>query len=520
MVRPVLTTPRRQRQQASSCAPRNIMPTIFAICLAVVFLVNFFGHDDVGEDALHLTDILANYKNDGGNEIEKIKPRQQSPSSHSNLGTSKEEGPIKIAHAISLITCQRSDRVAGFLDALVILRHSIHQNSIHNNNNNARTSRYSYQMYAIIHPDGGCLAHVDLLQRLGYTPIIKPTPVNLTASLPADSWYRNHVESENCCGSKEFIKLYAYTLTDHPIVVHWDLDVLVLTPMDDLFDAMLYPANSPQGIAARQRLQIQRQPSLSELPDRIDAFFTRDITSARPWERITAVQGGFVVARPSLEHFQMYQDFISKGNYQPGRGPGSGWAGLGYGGFQGAMAYQGVLAFFYDHVYPGHHIELDVCHWNQVVADVIWRGPQRREEFHGKCRDYPPDENFADNTPEKGACHDCRVLPVDQTRTVHYTACKKPWECKIPFPRNPRDKSQVERLQALTNVTTCKLLFAEYFTYRRDIENKIRQVTGQEPVSRDGSFHPDAFLGYCGAAGKYRPITLPDSFEMKQVYGF
>jgi len=30
----------------------------------------------------------------------------------------------------------------------------------------------------------------------------------------------------------------------------------------------------------------------------VDAFLTRDITSAKPWEKVTAVQGGLLVARP------------------------------------------------------------------------------------------------------------------------------------------------------------------------------------------------------------------------------
>ena len=124
------------------------------------------------------------------------------------------------------------------------------------------------------------------------------------------------------------------------------------------------------------------------------------------------------------------------------------------------MAYQGVLAYFYDQIYPGHSVELDVCHWNQVVADVIWRGPNNMEH-HGQCRDYPRDGNFTANTPELGACHDCRILPVEETNTVHYTACKKPWECAIPTPRIPgaRRKAHAYRLRELTNVTTCGLLF-------------------------------------------------------------
>jgi len=257
---------------------------------------------------------------------------------------------VKIAHAISLITCKNPTKVKGFLDALVILRHSIHQNSIHadpsfwkNQNQTHHVSKYSYQMYAIVHQQGCAQDNPempDLLQRLGYIPIIVSTPVPLHTIV--NDWYRNHVESENCCGSKEFIKLYAYTLTHHPIVVHWDLDVAVLQPMDDLFDAMLYPHDSPQGQAARARLQLERPSQQRRLPERIDAFLTRDITSAQPWETVQAVQGGFVVARPNVTHFEMYQDLIVQGNYTPGRGPGSGWGGMGYGGFQGAMAYQGT----------------------------------------------------------------------------------------------------------------------------------------------------------------------------------
>lgn len=236
--------------------------------------------------------------------------------------TKQQEEPIRIAHVISLITCHRADRVQGFRDALVILRHSIHQNSIHSHPN----SKYSYQMYALVHADGGCDVQLPLLRQLGYIPLVKETPVDIS-SITNNEWYKNHVEGENCCGSKEFMKLYAYTLMEHPIVVHWDLDVVVLKPMDDLYDAMLYDKDSNRGKVARGRLHIQR-PQYQELPDRIDAFITRDVTSGAPWEAVQAVQGGFVVARPSMEHFEMYRQFILEANYTKGRGPASGWGGM------------------------------------------------------------------------------------------------------------------------------------------------------------------------------------------------
>jgi len=119
------------------------------------------------------------------------------------------------------------------------------------------------------------------------------------------------------------------------------------------------------------------------------------------------------------------------------------------------MAYQGILAYFYDVIHPNSSVELDVCRWNQVVADVIWRGPVK-EEYMGECRDYPaPGLSHKDNTPQNSQCHDCRILPVEETMTVHYTACKKPWECTIPTPRvpNKRNKAHTYRLQQLTNVS-------------------------------------------------------------------
>jgi hypothetical protein len=376
-------------------------------------------------------------------------------------------------------------------------------------------------MYAVLHPDGGCLEHVDLLKRLGYIPLVKQTPVNISA-ITTNDWYKSHVEGENCCGASEFIKLYAYTLTDHPVSVHWDLDVAVLKPLDDLFDAIIYDKDSVEGREARLKLNVQN-PASTVLPDRIDAFFTRDVTSSQPWERVQAVQGGFVVARPNMKTFTAYQDFIMEANYTPGRGSTSGWGGLGYGGFQGAMAYQGVLAYYYDIINPGHSVELDVCRWNQVVADVIWRGPNQMEHA-GECRQFPvKDGDFANNRPENGKCEDCRVLPVEETHTVHYTACNKPWDCTVPYPRipNAKNKKQTYRLQEKTNVTTCGLLHRKYFDFRKDIEDRIAKVTGRPPSQRDGTYFPEMFLGYCKRSTHYLSMdNLPADFDMKQVYGF
>jgi hypothetical protein len=185
------------------------------------------------------------------------------------------------------------------------------------------------------------------------------------------------------------------------------------------------------------------------------------------------------------------------------------------------VAYQGVVAFFYDHIRPDHSVELDVCRWNQVVADVIYRGPENTAMV-GQCRQYPVDGVFESNTPENGQCEDCRILPIGETKTVHFTACKKPWECTIPYPRTPREnmKAHAYRLQELTNITTCGVLFHEYFQIRREIESVIAQVKGVARFNPNGTFHEDFFLGYCERRGKYKSMNLPDGLTMDTVYGF
>lgn len=448
---------------------------------------------------------------------------------------SADDPPVVIAHAISLIKCGKKSSVTGFIDAAAVLRHSIHKNSVHYNDNASpssaarndnkhsqkkSSSRYSYQMYAIVHTS--CAEHAKSLERLGYKILVKDHPVKKEDI--KGEWLRNHIEGENCCGSAEFIKLYAYHLTDHPIVVHWDMDVAVLQPLDDLYDAMLYPATNPRGKAARGK--IERQHSELEWPDTVNAFFTRDITSAKPWEKITAVQGGFLVARPDKQVFDKYIEFIKEGDYKKGRGDGSGWAGLGYGGFQGAMAYQGAVAYYYDQLAPNTSVELNVCRWNQVAADVIWRGPERRDEHHLQCRDHPRtklengEPDYASNTN----CEDCRMTPVQLVKTVHYTACKKPWECQIAHPRVPRDQRQAYRLANLVNIDTCSLLVKEWFKLRQEFEDALETASdGQvKPSPRNGAYYKDYFLGYCRGerGGNYVAIEPPpDDFDIKKIYG-
>ena len=134
-----------------------------------------------------------------------------------------------------------------------------------------------------------------------------------------------------------------------------------------------------------------------------------------------------------------------------------------------------------------------------------------------QCREYPKfDGNFEANT----GCEDCRVTPVELVKTVHYTACKKPWECTIPNPRIARNEADQYRLNHLTNITTCGKLFAKWFELRRDFEDQLEKAAGVQPSKRDGKFYKDYFLGYCNHPNGYIAIQPPpENFDIKELYG-
>ena len=123
-----------------------------------------------------------------------------------------------VAHANLFLSCG-AQLMANYKDAMLVLRHSIYENSILAENS---TSQYSYKMYAFVNKDPAkkCKKYTSWIQRMGYTPLLFPNPVNISA---ID--FRTQINKTGllaCC------KLYLYTLTDHPIVVHWDIDIIVL----------------------------------------------------------------------------------------------------------------------------------------------------------------------------------------------------------------------------------------------------------------------------------------------------
>ena len=302
---------------------------------------------------------------------------------------------ITIAYAISLTACNSG---TANLDGAAVLRHSVMRFD-------ATSKKYDSKFFAFVHPNATSCA--DGLEKLGYEIQVRPTPINVT---DIRGPLKDVVEGASCCGSAEFLKLYAYTLTQHPVAVHLDLDVLVLQPFDDLYDCMLEGPTSP----ARSRLPAMWLNE-SQLPRRIDAYFTRDYNMLsyagyrKPIE--TSIQGGFMVVRPNKTVFQEYLDIILEGVYEPGYGWGA--PELQFGGTYGSAQIQGLVSFFYGHKHPGTAVELNRCIYNTMV--------DKPTDKDGKCLAPRAD----------GYCEDCRLTNISDVISTHYTVCQKPWWCTL-----------------------------------------------------------------------------------------
>lgn len=193
----------------------------------------------------------------------------------------------------------------------------------------------------------------------------------------------------------------AYTLVDHPIAVHLDLDTLVLKPMDDLFDIMLGKATD----ASKIKVMWQDMP----IPDHVNAFITRDYNMVNPDTKYKPVQGGFLVLRPSMETYQAFVDIIKEGDFRAH----GGWGGK-VGPFYGSMTFQGIIPYYYDYLHPGTAVELNRCVYNQMCDNP--RDKRTIDDVvHGNCRTGETD------------CEDCRSRPLEDVITSHFTLCQKPY---------------------------------------------------------------------------------------------
>eukprot|EP00751_Fragilariopsis_kerguelensis_P049271 CAMPEP_0171034818 /NCGR_PEP_ID=MMETSP0736-20130129/40133_1 /TAXON_ID=186038 /ORGANISM="Fragilariopsis kerguelensis, Strain L26-C5" /LENGTH=313 /DNA_ID=CAMNT_0011478675 /DNA_START=277 /DNA_END=1215 /DNA_ORIENTATION=- len=194
---------------------------------------------------------------------------------------------------------------------------------------------YDYTLYAFILPSAAEKGCGSALESLGYNVLIRDIPFDVN-KIGGTRNYRKKIETDSCCGSKEFLKLWAYSLADdggedgkHEIVVHVDTDVFFVKPLNVLFDAMMI--STSESSFSKQEKEKKRQHHLlpphiaintdhnsnsnniNENNKRIDFFYTRDYLQEnsnamqnkndRKVFHYTSswlpVQGGFFIIRPN-----------------------------------------------------------------------------------------------------------------------------------------------------------------------------------------------------------------------------
>jgi hypothetical protein len=364
---------------------------------------------------------------------------------------------IKVAFAVSVTGCGDDPITEGG----AVLQHSIHRAS----SRGTLGGRYDYDLFAIYHPNAEACALP--LQKLGYKLLRRNVFVNVTDI--EGEFLRSRIEHNGCCGEKELIKLEAYTLTDYPIFVHLDLDVVVLKPLDNLFDAMLTTGSSPS------TLFMSLMEPEKALPTRINAFYTVDYNMVAPSNPYKPVQGGFLVARPDQNVYEEFRQIVKKGDFRDG----AGWGGL-VGPFHGAMTFQGLIPYYYNVLHVGQAVELNRCVYNQM-GDNPRTGKTINDVVQGKC--LTGQEN----------CEDCRSRPLDDVVTSHFTLCQKPWWCI------PNDEDLIQH-------RLCRKLVHEWYKIRSELE----QSWGRSGEG-SGSYDKAQFFGYCKAVGHngYVPIDQP-----------
>jgi hypothetical protein len=413
--------------------------------------------------------------------------------------------PIVIAYAVSITGCGHDPITEG----AAVLYHSIHRSSIHGSLN----GKYDYMMYAIYHPSAKECAMS--LRDLNYTLLERDTPIQVKDI--QKEYLRTKIVSNGCCGEKELIKLEAYTLIQHPIVVHLDLDTLIVQPMDTIFDFMLHHPTYDNINPIQQQTLQQKVKDLimwpnKPLPNRpINAMFTYDYNMVNPLVRYKPVQGGLLILRPNIQVYEEFKQIISQGDFRDG----SGWGGK-VGSFYGGMTFQGIIPYYYNVLHQNMYdsIELNRCYYNSM-ADNPRTEKTIDNIVHGPCRTGQTEKE----------CLDCRTIPISKIYTTHYTICQKPWSCL---------RHEMELIQQ----QLCRTLTHEWYKVRYELQysywlsslsqsssstNQLKQQYSNQNnnnfiidynnslVLGYGTYDREQFYGYCTKSGSkgYIPIPKP-----------
>jgi hypothetical protein len=346
------------------------------------------------------------------------------------------ETNIRIGYAITVSHCPPPKEHPAVSDGPRVLAYSIQKAHL-------QSSRYpNFTLLAIVQE--GSEACTNEIKQAGYEIIVHPNPINME-SIPSPT-YQQLIQENGCCGASEFTKLYAYTLTHYDIIVHLDNDVLLLQPLDELFNSILE----------------HKQLELIYTRDYIQVNLNEPRNSKK-----LPIQGGFLVLKPNLDRFHEMRALIHTGNFTRE----DGWFHSKIGNFWGDSTIQGFLSYVYSELYPQYGMEVNRCIYNNLITD-----PPRHPD--GICKDGSMKDKEDD-------CDDCQTMPLSQIRLLHFAACQKPWVCSWPIWRGA------------TPPMLCQYAHQAWFRMRHELELQ-EGLTSKTTLSKNDTIQGwDITLGYC-----------------------
>jgi alpha-N-acetylglucosamine transferase len=131
-----------------------------------------------------------------------------------------ESAPIKkrIAYAITVT------KDGPFLDGALVLGHSAKK--VHDPSK-GYVSNYDADLVAFVAP--GVVKAKEILEANGWRVLERRVPVEIDEIV--NRKYAELMRNSGCCGADEFLKLWAYTLTEYHRVVHLDMDSIIFNNM-------------------------------------------------------------------------------------------------------------------------------------------------------------------------------------------------------------------------------------------------------------------------------------------------
>ena len=354
-------------------------------------------------------------KGSGDDKTEKSnRPLESSPVQNTHQEPLRDDQKV-VAYVVPIWRCKLiRDTI---VDAALVLRHSIHQQSKRNHRpSSGSRSTWDYQMYAMISGNLD-VCQAPALEALGYTILQPGTPLHHD-EISSDT-LRQYMGDIPDGGPAQFHQLLAHTLVapHHVLVVTMYLQTLLQKPLDDLFHGIASPVPSPEGVAARQKIQsLQERPS-DPLPDRIHHFLVRDYPHTGYGRKPVAMTPGFIVSRRDPEVATLGFSVIHSGSYKDGNDQQSGWGGKGYTDYwRGGMGIAGFYPYLMETFFPKAGVELKGCLFHHNGMDNKLRNVPRfhmAEQHGGACRS------------GEAECEDCTTTSVDSMYSILYDhTCK------------------------------------------------------------------------------------------------